>query len=215
MLMGLKIKEIFKSIQGESRYAGLPCVFVRLAGCNLRCSYCDTPEAWENGREMDLGDVLKRVEALCAHLIEITGGEPLLQLETPELARRLCESGHTVLVETNGSMDISVLDKRVVRIMDLKCPSSGESGKMLFGNAGNLTARDQVKFVIASRGDYDWAKDKILGLGLEGRCEVLLSAAFGRIEPSEIVAWMLRDNLKTRFQLQAHKFIWPPGTRGV
>ncbi len=213
--MSLKIKEIFKSIQGESTYVGLPCVFIRLAGCNLRCSYCDTPDAWENGRDMELGDVLGRVGEMRAHLIEITGGEPLLQRETPELARLLCERGHTVLVETNGSLDISVLDKRVVRIMDLKCPSSGESEKMLLGNAGHLTALDQVKFVIGSRGDYDWAKDRILSLGLEGRCEILLSAAFGRIEPREIITWMLRDNLKARFQLQAHKYIWSPGTRGV
>lgn len=213
--MSLKIKEIFKSIQGESTYAGLPCVFIRLAGCNLRCSYCDTPEAWENGREMELGDVLNRAEEPGVQLIEITGGEPLLQRETPELARLLCERGHTVLVETNGSLDISVLDKRVVRIMDLKCPSSGESEKMLPGNACYLTARDQVKFVIASRGDYEWAKDRILGLGIEGKCEVLLSAASGRIEPRDIVAWMLRDNLKARFQLQMHKYIWPPGARGV
>jgi 7-carboxy-7-deazaguanine synthase len=213
--MSLEIKEIFKSIQGESTYVGLPCVFIRLAGCNLRCSFCDTPDAWENGREMEIGDVLNQVGDLCAHLVEITGGEPLLQRETPELARLLCEEGHTVLVETNGSMDISVLDKRVVRIMDLKCPSSGESEKMLLGNVGHLTALDQVKFVIGSRGDYDWAKDKILNLGLEGKCEILLSPAFGRIEPGQIVAWMLQDNLKARFQLQAHKYVWPPGTRGV
>ncbi|MEJ2744450.1 MAG: radical SAM protein [bacterium] len=213
--MSLKVKEIFKSIQGESTYVGLPCVFVRLAGCNLRCAYCDTPYAWEGGRDTEIGDVLKRVGESCARLVEITGGEPLLQRETPELARLLCEAGYTVLVETNGSLDISVLDKRVVRIMDLKCPSSGESEKMLLDNVDHLTAMDQVKFVIASRGDYDWAKDRILGLGLQGKCEMLLSAAFGRIEPREIVAWMLRDDLKARFQLQAHKYAWPPGARGV
>lgn len=213
--MSLRIKEIFKSIQGESTYAGLPCVFIRLAGCNLRCSYCDTPEAWENGREMGLGGVLGRTEELGADLVEITGGEPLLQRETPELARLLCDRGRTVLVETNGSLDVSVLDKRVVRIMDLKCPSSGESERMLLGNVERLTALDQVKFVIASREDYDWAKNKISVLCLEGRCEVLLSAASGRIKPREIVAWMLQDNLKARFQLQAHKYIWPPGAHGV
>lgn len=209
--MSLRVSEIFLSIQGESSHAGLPCAFVRLAGCNLDCRYCDTPYARGGGEELELEEVVGRVEEFGVRLVEITGGEPLFQEEMPELARRLCEAGHIVLVETNGSMDITVLDPRVIRIMDLKCPSSGESGKMRWGNIGLLKPRDEVKFVIGSRNDYEWAIDSIRRHALERRCHVLLGTVFGVIEPKEVVEWMLRDRLEVRFQLQLHKYVWPHG----
>lgn len=210
----LEISEIFQSIQGESTFAGRPCVFVRLAGCNLNCSYCDTLYAREGGEPLSREAVLDRVEAYGCRLVEITGGEPLLQEETPELVASLLDRELEVLIETNGSLDISVLDPRAVRIMDLKCPASGESGKTRWENLDRLTPRDEVKFVIAAREDYLWAKG-VVREKLPPGPTVLFSPAAGLIAPADLAAWIISDGLEVRLQLQLQKIIWPDRPRGV
>jgi len=212
----LKINEIYQSIQGESTWAGLPCVFIRLTACDLRCTYCDTEYAFYEGKKRPVDDILAEVLAMDCPLVEVTGGEPLLQKNVLPLMAALCDAGKTVLIETSGAHDISPIDPRVHRIMDLKCPDSGECAHNRFENIPHLTGRDEVKFVIGSRGDYEWTRDQIHIHNLTGRCgSVLLSPVFGRIEPREIVDWMLADRLPVRFQLQMHKMIWEPRARGV
>ena len=212
----LTINEIYRSIQGESTWAGLPCVFVRLTFCDLRCSYCDTAYAFYAGSKMTLPEIIARVLAFECSLVEITGGEPLLQRNVLPLMKELCDLGKTVLIETSGAHDISEIDPRVHRIMDLKTPGSGESKRNRYENIAHLAPRDEVKFVIGSREDYLWSKQKLAEFSLLERCgTVLFSPIFGRIDPREIVDWMLEDNLKVRFQLQMHKFIWAPETKGV
>ncbi len=213
--MGLKVNEIFKSIQGESWFAGMPCVFVRLTGCNLRCTYCDTKYAYEEGKELSVGQVMELVGSYQCPMVEITGGEPLLQEDTPALAEALLQKAQTVLVETNGTLNIDILPKRVVRIVDVKCPDSGGSEKMMWENMNRLVKADEVKFVLQSRGDYDWAKSVIGEYGLLRRCMVLFSPAFGILEPRSVAEWVLEDNLMVRLNLQLHKHIWGPGRRGV
>ncbi len=216
MASTLKINEIYESIQGESTWAGLPCVFIRLTGCDLRCTYCDTEYAFFEGKKRTVDEILTEVLAIDCPLVEITGGEPLLQRNVMPLMAALCDAGRTVLIETSGAHDISAIDARVHRIMDLKCPDSGECDRNRFANIPFLTMRDEVKFVIGSRGDYEWTRDQIRSHDLSGRCAaVLLSPVFGRIEPREIVGWMLADRLQARFQLQMHKMIWEPRARGV
>ncbi len=210
----LRVSEIFFSLQGESTFAGLPCVFVRLAGCNLRCSYCDTRYAWEEGEPLSREEIAKRAAAYPSRLLEITGGEPLLQAETPALVVDLADRGWEVLVETNGSLDISVLDPRVVRVMDLKCPSSGETEKMRWDNLTHLTPRDEVKFVVAGREDYLWAKG-VVEERLPAGPAVLFSPAAGSIPPADLAAWILEDGLAVRIQIQLQKIIWPGVGRGV
>ncbi len=210
----LRVSEIFHSIQGESTYAGLPCVFVRLAGCNLNCAYCDTRYARQGGEALSRKTIVSRAEAYPGRLIEITGGEPLLQEETPTLVADLADRGWEVLVETNGSRDISVLDPRAVRIMDLKCPASGESGKTRWENLELLTRRDEVKFVISGREDYLWAKG-VVAERLPPGPGVLFSPAAGRLDPAELAGWILEDGLAVRLQLQLQKNIWPGVERGV
>jgi 7-carboxy-7-deazaguanine synthase len=212
----LKINEVYLSVQGESTWAGLPCVFVRLTGCDLRCTYCDTEYAFYEGGRRTLGDILREVLAFDCSLVEITGGEPLLQKNVLPLMTALCDAGHTVLLETSGAQDISEVDPRVHRIMDLKTPSSGEVEKNMYSNVARLSQRDEVKFVIGSREDYEWTRRQINAYRLAERVNaVLLSPVFGSIEPRQIVVWMLADRLPARFQLQIHKFIWEPRTRGV
>ncbi|MBV9299929.1 MAG: radical SAM protein [Verrucomicrobia bacterium] len=212
----LTVNEIYRSIQGESTWAGLPCVFVRLTFCDLRCTYCDTAYAFYAGTKMTLLETLERVMAFDCPLVEITGGEPLLQRNVLPLMKELCDRGKTVLIETSGAHDISGIDTRVHRIMDLKTPGSGEAERNRYENIMHLTARDEVKFVIGSREDYLWSKQKIAEFELTTRCgTVLFSPIFDRINPREIVEWLLEDNLRVRFQLQMHKFIWAPETRGV
>jgi 7-carboxy-7-deazaguanine synthase len=213
--VSLKVHEIFRSIQGESSFVGLPCVFVRLSGCNLRCRYCDTPYAQEGGEEMTLEEILKRVSAFGVKLVELTGGEPLFQLEAATLCSGLKEMGHDVLVETNGSLDISVLPEGVVRIMDIKCPSSGEGHMMMWENIWKLRADDEVKFVISDRHDYEWARGIILDHFVHAKTKILLSTVFGELPPRLLVQWMLEDRIQARFQLQIHKYIWPHGAQGV
>ncbi len=212
----LAVTEIFLSIQGESTWAGLPCVFVRLTGCNLRCAWCDTAYAFHGGVQMAVDDVVQRVMEFECPLVEITGGEPLLQRHCATLAQALLERGLTVLCETSGSLPIDRLPEGVFRIMDLKCPGSGECAKNDWTNIARLTPLDEVKFVIASRADYEWSRDTLRAHALETRCRaVLFSPVFGSIEPQDLVKWILDDQLPVRFQLQLHKFIWPPDARGV
>lgn len=211
----LVINEIYPSIQGESSYAGLPCVFVRLTGCNLRCSYCDTEYAFYEGNRQTVDEVVAQTVSYKIPLIEITGGEPLLQRGCATLARKLLESGHRVLVETSGTFPIDVLPQGTIRIMDLKCPSSGESDKNDWSNIDRLNAHDEVKFVIGDRPDYEWTRDVMHRYDLSKRCTVLLSVVFAKIEPVTVTEWMLEDRLDARFQLQMHKYIWDPKKRGV
>jgi len=213
--MALVVNEIFKSIQGESWFAGLPCVFVRLTGCNLRCNYCDTTYAYEGGEELSVEELLQRVEAYTCPMVDITGGEPLLQDETPELAEALLQKARTVLVETNGSLDIDILPKGIVRIVDVKCPDSGQSEKMFWENMDRLMKTDEVKFVLQSRHDYEWAKSVVDDYELLQRCMVLFSPAFGILPPSTLAEWILADGLTVRLNLQLHKYIWSPDKRGV
>lgn len=214
--MNLFVSEIFYSIQGESLYAGLPCAFVRLSGCNLRCRYCDTAYAYENGLPMAVEDIIRALEAYQCPLIEVTGGEPLMQAGTPELINRLLERGHTVLLETNGTFNIQTVDTRCVRIMDIKCPGSGEADKTAFSNFNQLLPKDQVKFVITDRQDYEYAKNLLLARWQGAPpFAVLASPAEDLIDPAALAEWILKDHLPVRLQLQLHKIIWPASVRGV
>jgi len=213
---GLTVNEVYLSVQGESTKAGLPCVFVRLTFCDLRCTYCDTEYAFYEGKKRTLDDIVTEVLGYGVPLVEVTGGEPLLQKNVLPLMTRLCDAGCTVLIETAGAHDISGIDSRVHRIMDLKTPGSGECGRNLWSNIAHLRKSDEVKFVIGSREDYEWARGVVREHALDARVgTVLFSPIFGRIEPREIVEWVLEDRLPVRFQLQMHKFIWEPRQRGV
>ncbi len=211
----LKINEIYYSIQGESSKAGLPCVFVRLTYCNLRCTYCDTEYAFYEGNEFSVEQVIEQVKNYKCNLVEITGGEPLVQQESTILMKKLCDEGFEVLIETGGSLSIKDIDKRVKIIMDLKCPSSGMEEKNYYENINHLKPVDEVKFVIGTIEDYLWSKEMINKYELEKKCAILFSVVFGKMEPLTLVNWILEDNLNVRFQLQMHKFIWEPTTKGV
>lgn len=212
----LTVNEIFHSIQGESTFAGEPCVFVRLTACDLRCRWCDTPYAFHEGRKMSIDEVVAAVEAYGCPTVEVTGGEPLLQADVHPLMRRLLEMGKTVLIETGGHRSIADVPEGVIRVMDIKCPGSGESGRVDWENLGRLTGRDQVKFVIADRGDYEYARDIVRREGLSERCDaVLFSPVHGELSPRQLAEWVLGDRLPVRVQLQMHKYIWDPQTRGV
>jgi 7-carboxy-7-deazaguanine synthase len=215
----LVLNEIFYSIQGESTFAGQPCVFVRLTGCDLRCTYCDTEYAFYEGKRRTVQSIIDEVATHPCRLVEVTGGEPLLQKRVHLLMSRLCDLGYTVLIETSGAHDIAPIDPRVHRIMDLKCPSSGESDRNLISNLPLLGPRDEVKFVIGSVEDYEWAKAQVLA-GTPGWADrvnaILFSPVFGRITPLELAQRTLADALpRVRMQLQMHKFIWEPNQRGV
>ncbi len=214
--MSLIINEIFYSIQGESIHSGVPCVFVRLTGCNLRCSYCDTAYAYYEGVELRIEEILSRVDNYKCPLIEITGGEPLLQGGTPLLIDRLLEKKYEVLLETNGSIDISVVDKRCIKIVDIKCHSSGENDKNDLKNLKRLNQKDQIKFVIGSREDYEFAKEttKLIPSGFPMK-NILFSPLIEQMHPSQLAEWILEDHLRARLQIQLHKIIWPDGERGV
>ena len=215
--MTLKVNEIFYSIQGESTYAGRPCVFIRLSGCNLRCTYCDTTYAYKDGNHMGLEDIYDRIVSYECPLVEITGGEPLIQEYTPVFVERLLEDGYEVLLETNGSRDISTVDVRCVKILDIKCPSSGMEEHNDLDNLTQLSANDELKFVIGSKEDYEFTR-KIINLFemvSDGTNPVNLSPVFGKMNPKRLAEWILKDHLKVRLQLQIQKFIWPPGKRNV
>jgi 7-carboxy-7-deazaguanine synthase len=211
----LVVNEIFHSIQGESSHTGRPCVFIRLTYCNLRCTWCDTAYAFEAGSRMTVASILGRVSSFGCRLVEVTGGEPLMQEGVHELFSALCDLGYEVLVETSGSLDIGPVDRRVRRIVDLKCPSSGMVKKNLWSNVEKLAPHDEVKFVIGDREDFDWSIGRIREYGLEDRCTVLMSVVFGELEPVDLARWMLEEGVNARFQLQVHKYIWEPSARGV
>ena len=211
----LRVSEIFASIQGETSYVGLPFAFVRLTGCNLRCRYCDTTYAYDDGEEFPLEEVVSRVAFFQIPRVTVTGGEPLLQEETPALVSALLDLGHTVLVETNGTVALSRLDPRAVKIMDVKCPGSGEAEKTDWENFARLSPRDEVKFVISSEEDYRFAREVIRKYGKARPFTALLSPAFGLLLPEKLAGWMVGDSLDARFQLQLHKLVWGPDRRGV
>jgi 7-carboxy-7-deazaguanine synthase len=207
----LKVNEIFKSIQGESTYAGLPCTFIRLAGCNLRCTYCDTNYAYYHGRELSDEEIISKIEEYGVKYVEFTGGEPLLQEETPQLVKTLLDKGYNVLIETNGSICIGCLDKRLTIIMDIKTPKSGMSERMNFKNLEFLKETDEIKFVLMDESDYIWAKNLIANNNLFDKFKnILMSPAYGILSPKALASWILRDNLPVRVQLQIHKYIWAP-----
>jgi 7-carboxy-7-deazaguanine synthase len=215
----LVLNEVFYSIQGESTFAGQPCVFVRLTGCDLRCTYCDTEYAFYEGKRRTVQSILDEVAKHPCRLVEVTGGEPLLQKRVHLLMSRLCDLGYTVLIETSGAHDIAPIDPRVHRIMDLKCPTSGESDRNRMENLPLLGPRDEVKFVIGSREDYDWVRAQVLA-GLPGWADrvnaILFSPVFGKITPLDLATWTMADALpRVRMQLQMHKLIWEPNQRGV
>lgn len=212
----LVIHEIYASIQGESTFAGLPCTFVRTTGCNLRCSWCDTPQAFYSGTRMTRADVLERALATGTKLVELTGGEPLLQPGVFRLMSELCDAERTVLVETSGEADVAAVDVRVHKIMDLKAPGSGESARNRWSNLDHISPRDEIKFVLCDRADYEWMRDIIRTRELGKRTPNLLaSTVFGRLAAKQLVAWVLEDALPVRVQLQMHKYVWAPETQGV
>jgi len=212
----LTVNEIFHSIQGESTFAGVPCVFVRLTACDLRCTWCDTPYAFHEGRKMSIDEVMAEVERFGAPLVEVTGGEPLLQPDVYPLMQGLLDRGKTVLLETGGHRSIEKVPKRVIRIVDVKCPGSGASDQMDWANLGRLTNADQVKFVIKDRADYEYAREVVSREALATRvAAVLFSPVHGVLHPRTLAEWMLADGVPARLQLQAHKYIWSPDTRGV
>jgi 7-carboxy-7-deazaguanine synthase len=215
--VSLKVNEIFFSIQGESSHAGRPCAFIRLAGCNLRCTYCDTQYAYEEGSLREINDIEREIRPFRCTLVEVTGGEPLLQAQTPELIRKLLDKRYTVLLETNGSRDIGIVDDRCTRIVDVKCPSSGQADKNRLENLNIITPNDEVKFVIGDREDFDYAK-AVVSTRLSRRDDLkppLFSPAFGRLNPKSLARWILEDHLDVRLQIQLHKVIWGADKRGV
>jgi 7-carboxy-7-deazaguanine synthase len=217
----LRVTEIFHSIQGESTWAGLPCTFIRLTGCPLRCAWCDTEYSFHGGEKLPLSAILQRIRDIGCELVEITGGEPLIQRNAFRLADGLLDRGHTVLVETSGAVDVSPLDPRVHKIMDLKCPGSGEVDANLWSNLGHLTGRDELKFVLAHRADFDWACQVIRQQELhhavrEGRLGALLfSPVWGALDLKTLSEWVLATDFPVRVQVQLHKLIWDPQARGV
>jgi 7-carboxy-7-deazaguanine synthase len=212
----VRVNEIFYSIQGESTWAGRPCVFIRLTGCNLRCVWCDTEYAFYEGRQMTIAEVVAQARSYGCDLVEVTGGEPLLQKGVQALFVALLEEQQTVMVETSGEQDLSGVDRRIIKIMDLKCPGSGECERNRWSNLESLTLRDEVKFVLTDRRDYEWARDVIRDRGLAHRVNaILFSPVFGQLEPAALAGWILEDRLPVRMQLQLHKQIWDPAARGV
>jgi len=212
----LTVNEIFHSIQGESTHTGKPCVFVRLTACDLRCSWCDTPYAFTEGRKMSVDEVLERVREYACDVVEITGGEPLLQKEVYPLMERLLDEGRTVMIETGGHLSADEVPAGVVRVIDVKCPGSGESEKVHWPNLERLRSSDELKFVIKDRTDYEFARDVVSKHDLLTRCAaVLFSPVHGVLEAKQLAEWILADRLPVRLQLQAHKYIWSPETRGV
>lgn len=204
----LRLTEIFFSLQGETRTVGLPTVFIRLTGCPLRCAYCDTAYAFQGGEWYTFEDIFARVAQYKARHVTVTGGEPLAQPGCIPLLQQLCDAGYAVSLETSGALDISTVDTRVMRVLDIKTPGSKESGKNLLSNLAHLTAHDQIKFVICDRNDYDWAKEMLVEHALPQRCEVLFSPSWGELSAGELADWILVDQLPVRLQIQLHKYLW-------
>ncbi len=211
----VKVNEIFYSLQGESTFAGRPCVLVRLTGCQMRCTWCDSEHSFYEGRWMGLEEVLAEVAGFGCPLVELTGGEPLLQPGALPLLAALADAGYEVLLETGGGLDVAGVDPRVRRIVDVKCPGSGEAANNHWPNLDLLTRRDELKFVLASEEDYRWARDLVLARGLAARCEIHFSPVWGAVEPRQLAAWVLADRLPVRVQVQLHKLLWGADARGV
>lgn len=211
----MRVTEIFHSIQGESSFAGLPCVFIRLTGCPLRCTWCDTDYAFYGGLDQSIDAILRKVQSYGCSLVEVTGGEPLAQPDTVELLHRLCDTDLTVLLETSGTIDTAPVDPFVHIILDVKCPGSGMTDRMHWPNVERLRQQDEVKFVIIDRRDYEWATQIVDQFRLIGRCPILFSPVFGTLDPRQLAEWVLTDRLPVRLQLQLHKHIWAPDMRGV
>ena len=211
----LRLTEIFFCIQGESTYAGRPCIFIRTTGCNLRCRWCDTEYAFYGGEKLAVSEILEKIRHWPCKLVEITGGEPLLQKYLPDLIAALLAEEYEVMLETGGHMDLSTIDAKVKKIVDVKCPGSGESEKMCFDNLRAILPTDEVKFVIQDRADYEYALTIIKEYNLETRATVLISPVFEKSEYKNVVKWLLEDGIKARIQLQLHKFIWDPAQKGV
>lgn len=211
----MKVCEIFASIQGESSFAGVPCTFVRMTGCNLRCSYCDTVYAYEEGTELTEDEIIEKVRAIGLRTVEITGGEPLLQPGVLHLTKRLLDHAFRVLIETNGSQDIRQVDQRAVLIPDVKTPGSGMANTFLMSNLGLLRPVDELKFVITGREDYEWSRNFVKEHSLAGKCTLLFSPAFGMLHPRELSRWIIEERLEVRLNLQLHKYIYGPDVRGV
>ncbi len=206
--MAIKIYEIFHSIQGESTRFGLPTVFVRLTGCPMRCTYCDTAYAFSGGSNMEVDEILKEVAGYDARYVTVTGGEPLAQKACHALLTALCDAGYSVSLETGGAIDIAPIDNRVSIILDVKTPGSKEDKNMLWSNLTHITSKDEVKFVLCGREDYEWSKQKLDEFALVGKCEILFSPSFHTLKADELAAWVLEDQLPVRMQLQLHKLLW-------
>ena len=213
--MAIKINEIYYSVQGESTHAGLPCIFIRLTYCNLRCSYCDTEYAFYDGEDMEIIEIMEKIQKWECKLVEVTGGEPLFQDKCIDLLNELVNQNYEVMLETGGSLSISDVPNEVIKIVDFKCPSSGMEKKNLWPIVDNLQPHDEVKFVLGNREDFDWAKDRITEYSLDKICTVLFSPTFGEMDPQQIVEWILAENLPVRMQMQMHKMIWNPDKQGV
>jgi 7-carboxy-7-deazaguanine synthase len=213
--VSLRVNEIFKSIQGESTYAGIPCTFVRLTGCNLRCSYCDTTYAYEEGIEMTANEIIMKIEGYGCKNVCITGGEPLIQKNIVKLITLLKKNKYKIFVETNGAVNIDSLPVNIIRIIDIKCPDSGMNKEMDWNNLERLRGADEVKFVISSKKDYEWAKKIVKKHSLQDKTNVLFGTAYGKLKPESLAEWILKDKLDVRLQLQIHKYIWPDKQRGV
>ena len=211
----MRITEIFHSIQGESTFAGRPCIFVRLTGCPLRCTWCDTDYAFYGGAERSIDQILETVRSYGCPLVEVTGGEPLVQSDCIALLTRLCDERFTVLLETSGAIDTAAVDARAHVILDVKCPGSGMTDRMHWPNLDRLRSQDEAKFVIQDRPDYEWAKETVTRYGIDRRCTVLFSPVFGTLDPRQLAEWVLADRLPVRYQIQMHKYIWAPDMRGV
>lgn len=211
----MRVTEIFHSIQGESSFTGQPCVFIRLTGCPLRCTWCDTAYAFFGGHELSIEQILATVDSYDCRLVEVTGGEPLAQPEVFPLIRKLGDRGYEVLIETSGAIDTAQVDTRAHIILDVKCPGSGMSDRMHWPNVTRLTMKDEAKFVLLDRSDYEWACDILARYELSKRCIVLMSPVFGSLDPRQLAEWVLADRLPVRLQLQLHKLIWTPDMRGV
>jgi len=204
----LRVTEIFHSLQGETSRTGLPTVFVRLTGCPLRCGYCDTAYAFHGGESLPLDVILQRVAGYGAHYVTLTGGEPLAQKQALLLLQRLADAGYSVSLETSGALDVSAVDPRVSKILDLKTPGSGECGRNLWTNLAHLTPHDEIKFVLCDEADYLWAREQLQTRRLDALCPVLVSPVHGRLEPRQLAEWILRDRLPVRLQVQLHKLLW-------
>ena len=211
----LEVTEIYKSVQGESTYMGLPCVFIRLTGCNLRCVWCDTPHAFHDGKKLSIHQIIDEVKSYDINLVEITGGEPLLQKEVFPLMESLLKNKFKVMLETSGSLAINNVPAKVIKIIDLKCPGSGEENKNLWENLNHLTSTDEIKFVIADKTDYEWSKKVLQDYELDKKVPVLFSPVFEKLKLKDLTEWILKDNLPVRLHIQLHKYIWDQKTIGV